>query len=118
MSDKSCDPDIENMSVTELKQSLQKARDIVREIFKPKSHDVCWFHNELSQILPEEVKLETILPPEIEFKRNCDRFNQFVRGKCPSYNSRLTEKQQKDWDEIVKTARRRRDDLRSGCRRA
>jgi len=105
MSDKSCDPDIENMSLDELKQSLQKARDLVRDIFKPKGHNACWFHSELAEILPEKVELNTILPPEIEFKRNCDRFNDYVRDKAPTFNTKLSEKQQKQWDEIVKTAR-------------
>ena len=105
MSEKSCDPDIEKMSIAELKSSLQRARDLARQILNPKGHNACWFHSELTEILPEKVELNTILPPEIEFKRNCDRFNDFVRDKCPTYDSRLTEKYQQAWDTVVKTAK-------------
>jgi len=65
------DEDIENLTIEQLKAEVLKLREGIRKHRDCSGHDLCWYHPELWNLLPEKVTPAPEVPDIPEFIHNC-----------------------------------------------
>lgn len=70
------DDDIKLMCVEELRAEILKLRYAIRRHRDSSGHDLCWYHPELWDVLPEKVEPKPEVPPTEEFLHHCRLYRE------------------------------------------
>lgn len=65
------DSDLETMSAADLKTEVRRLRSAIRAHRDSSGHDLCWYHPELWNLLPEKTDPKVAVPPWPQFMRGC-----------------------------------------------
>jgi hypothetical protein len=76
------DPDLHAMTVFELRTEVAKLREGIRRHRDCSGHDLCWFHPELWNLLPERNVPTPEVPPLPEFVAKCVEFRLSLEKKA------------------------------------
>lgn len=68
--------DLDQMSVEELKLEVIKLRQGIRTHRDASGHDLCWYHPELWNLLPETSTQLPVIPETCEFLENCVKYRK------------------------------------------
>lgn len=79
----SSDPDfdVEFMDRVQLKTEIRKLRAGIRKHRDSNGHDLCWFHPELWDLLPDKITPSPNVPSFCEFIQNCAKFRESLESK-------------------------------------
>lgn len=70
------DDDLELKSEVELIAEIKKLRNAIRKHRDSQSHDLCWYHPEMWNLLPESVLIDKNTPEWCEFMKNCATYRK------------------------------------------
>jgi hypothetical protein len=70
------DDDLQSMSNAELVTEIQRLRKGIRTHRDARGHDLCWFHPELWNLLPEQGSSPLEVPAWPEFMEGCVKYRQ------------------------------------------
>lgn len=70
------DLDLELMSLEKLKAEAKKLRAGIRKHRDATGHDLCWFHPELWNLLPDKIEPKPQVPPKDEFLHHCKLYRE------------------------------------------
>ena len=70
------DIDIQFMSRLALKSEIKKLRNAIRKHRDSSGHDLCWYHPELWELLPEKMIPSPEVPAFCEFIQNCAKYRE------------------------------------------
>ncbi len=70
------DEDLKNMSHEKLIEEVKKLRQGIRKHRDSSGHDLCWFHPQLWNLLPERYDQTLSIPDWPEFMEGCVRFRK------------------------------------------
>ncbi len=77
------DEDLKNMSRDELVEEIKKLRKGIRTHRDSTGHDLCWFHPDLWNLLPEKYTPEISVPDWPQFMEGCVRFRKSLDEQLP-----------------------------------
>lgn len=75
------DDDLDTMSAQQLKTEILKLRTGIRQHRDCSGHDLCWYHPELWDLLPEKVTPTPEVPDIPEFIHNCVKYRLTLCGE-------------------------------------
>lgn len=78
------DEDLKNMTQEELILEVKKLRDAIREHRDSTLHDLCWYHPEMWNLLPEKSDKIPTVPRWPEFMQGCIKFRQSLDEQAAS----------------------------------
>lgn len=70
------DDDLNAMTREELLAEVKKLRSAIREHRDSTLHDLCWYHPEMWQLLPEKTEPTPTVPQWPQFMRGCIKYRQ------------------------------------------
>jgi hypothetical protein len=70
------DKDLERMGKEDLIREVKKLRQAIREHRDSSGHELCWYHPELWNLLPEQVTPVPEVPVWPQFIKGCIAFRQ------------------------------------------
>ena len=77
------DGDLQGMSREELMAEAQRLRDAIRTHRDSASHELCWHHPQLWNLLPEKLAPDIAVPEWPQFLRGCIRYRQSLDEQQP-----------------------------------
>lgn len=77
------DADLEDMNIEQLRTELRTLRAGVRAHRDSSGHDLCWFHPQLWELLPETERADIEVPEWPVFLRGCLAFRQSLDAELP-----------------------------------
>ncbi len=77
------DEDLEKMTRGELVEEVKKLRQGIRAHRDSTGHDLCWFHPDLWNLLPEKYDLEISVPDWPQFMEGCVRYRRSLDEQLP-----------------------------------
>ena len=77
------DADLEDMDAARLRAELRTLRAGVRAHRDSSGHDLCWFHPQLWELLPETERADIEVPEWPVFLRGCLAFRQSLDAELP-----------------------------------
>lgn len=81
--DAALDADLQHMSAAQLADEVRRLRAGIRAHRDSSGHDLCWYHPQLWQLLPEQVQPSPEVPDWPQFMRGCIRYRQSLDAQCP-----------------------------------
>jgi hypothetical protein len=78
---KGIDGDLESMTSKQLKEEVKKLRAGIRAHRDSSGHDLCWYHPELWNLLPDKVDPKPAIPPTDEFLHHCKLYCESLNKK-------------------------------------
>jgi len=85
------DTDISKMTKDQLVAEIKKLRNAIRQHRDCSGHDLCWFHPDLWNVLPEHRNVKIEVPEWSSFMEGCVRYRKSLDEQLPSA-SRTSEK--------------------------
>lgn len=70
------DDDLNAMTREELLDEVKKLRAAIREHRDSTLHDLCWYHPEMWQLLPEKTQPKPTVPQWPQFMQGCIKYRQ------------------------------------------
>lgn len=77
------DEDAGKMTREALVSEVLRLRAGIRAHRDSTGHDLCWYHPELWDLLPEQVDPEVAVPPWPQFLRGCVRYRESLDQELP-----------------------------------
>lgn len=77
------DDDLDMMDRDALAAEVRRLRDGIRRHRDSSGHDLCWYHPQLSGLLPEPIDPEVAVPPWPKFMRGCVAFRSSLDRELP-----------------------------------
>lgn len=77
------DDDLKVLSRNQLIEEVKRLRAGVRNHRDISGHDLCWYHPELWNLLPERVDPDIAVPPWPKFLRGCVAFRSSLDKELP-----------------------------------
>ena len=77
------DADLGAKSKDELIAEVRKLRAGIRAHRDASGHDLCWYHPELWDLLPEKTQAKPRVPEWPQFLRGCMQYRQSLDEQCP-----------------------------------
>lgn len=77
------DEDLEGMSPPQLVAEVRRLRDGIRKHRDSTSHELCWHHPALWELLSEKTDSVPIVPTWPEFIRGCVKYRQSLDDQAP-----------------------------------
>lgn len=74
------DNDLDSMNVEQLKAEVLKLRVGIRKHRDCSGHELCWYHPELWDLLPEKIEPKPEIPELPEFIQNCVKYRLTLTG--------------------------------------
>ncbi len=78
------DKDLEYMTHDELIEEIKKLRQGIRKHRDSSGHDLCWFHPDLWNLLPEKYDPKISVPDWPQFMAGCVRFRKSLDEQLPN----------------------------------
>lgn len=78
------DEDLQKMTVEQLVREVKRLRQGIREHRDSSGHDLCWYHPELWNLLPEKIEPDPEVPVWPEFMTGCIRYRQSLDNRPPN----------------------------------
>ena len=78
------DTDLETMSREDLIAEVRKLRVGIREHRDSTGHELCWFHPDLWNLLPEKTDPLPTVPEWPKFMEGCVRYRQSLDRQIPN----------------------------------
>lgn len=78
------DNDLDQMSREELIAEVKKLRNGIRQHRDSTGHDLCWYHPDLWQLLPEKTDPLPSVPEWPKFMEGCVRYRQSLDRQAPN----------------------------------
>lgn len=75
------DEDLDKMTMDELRDEVKKLRTGIRKHRDCSGHDLCWYHPELWELLPEKIEPKPEVPELPEFIQNCVKYRLTLCGE-------------------------------------
>lgn len=92
------DDDLNQMSHDDLISEIKKLRDGIRKHRDCSGHNLCWYHPDLWNLLPEKYDPEISVPDWPLFMEGCIRFRRSLDEQLP--NALRTEEHFKETDRL------------------
>ncbi|MGV6873848.1 hypothetical protein ACUSIJ_14320 [Pseudochelatococcus sp. B33] len=70
------DDDLNELTCDQLIAEIRRLRDGIRTHRDSSGHDLCWYHPQLWELLPEKVSPEVAVPPWPKFMRGCVAYRE------------------------------------------
>ncbi len=77
------DDDLKQMTYEELIEEVQKLRGAIRKHRDSSGHNLCWFHPDLWNLLPEKYDVKIEVPQWPQFMEGCIRFRKLLDEQNP-----------------------------------
>lgn len=77
------DDDLDAMDRDMLVAEVKKLRAGVRAYRDTTGHDLCWYHPDLRNLLPEKIEPAIAVPPWERFMRSCIHYRQSLDEQAP-----------------------------------
>lgn len=77
------DQDLEGLSREQLLAEVKKLRAAIRAHRDSSAHELCWYHPQLWNLLPEPVDPAIAVPPWPKFMRGCVRYRESLDRQRP-----------------------------------
>ncbi len=77
------DEDLKNMGPGELLAEIKKLRRGIRKHRDSTGHNLCWFHPDLWNLLPEKYDMKISVPDWPQFMEGCVRFRKSLDDQLP-----------------------------------
>lgn len=77
------DEDLKDMTREELIEEVKKLRQGIRKHRDSSGHDLCWFHPDLWNLLPEKYDTSISVPDWPQFMEGCVRFRKSLDEQLP-----------------------------------
>jgi len=77
------DKDLGVMTREQLIKEVEKLRAGIRQHRDAFGHDLCWYHPQLWDLLPEKVEHQPIVPDWPQFMRGCVKYRESLDVQCP-----------------------------------
>jgi len=77
------DADINDMNTDELIAEVKKLRNAIRQHRDCSGHDLCWFHPDLWNVLPEKSNVAIEVPEWSKFMEGCVRYRKSLDEQLP-----------------------------------
>ena len=85
------DDDIFELSISQLREEIQRTRKALRAFRDKSGHELCWLNRgELFRVLPEHKDIEPVIPPRHEFLRECSKYQETLELVKPCNQYRVT----------------------------
>lgn len=78
------DNDLENMTYDELIAEVKKLREGIRKHRDSSGHNLCWFHPDLWNLLPEKYETKIEVPDWPQFMEGCVRYRKSLDEQNPN----------------------------------
>jgi len=78
------DNDLEALSREELIKEVERLRGAIRVHRDSSGHDLCWYHPDMWNLLPEAVDLIPGVPAWPQFMRGCIHYRQSLDEQLPN----------------------------------
>lgn len=76
------DKDLEEMTSKQLLEEAKKLRAAIRAHRDTSLHDLCWYHPEMWNLLPESAGAPPVVPEWPQFMQGCIRYRQSLDEQC------------------------------------
>ena len=77
------DDDLKGMVREELEEEIIRLREGIRQHRDSSGHDLCWFHPDLWNLLPEQKDAPITIPAWPQFMRGCVAYRQSLERELP-----------------------------------
>lgn len=77
------DEDLKDLTREELIEEVKKLRQGIRKHRDSSGHDLCWFHPDLWNLLPEKYDTSISVPDWPQFMEGCVRFRKSLDEQLP-----------------------------------
>jgi len=77
------DIDLQHLTREQLIAEVQRLRDAIRGHRDASGHELCWFHPDLWNLLPEQVHAAPSVPDWPQFLQGCIRYRQSLDAQLP-----------------------------------
>lgn len=78
------DNDLETMTKEELIAEVRKLRAGIRNHRDATEHELCWYHPDLWNLLPEKVSPEILVPEWSKFMNGCIQYRKSLDEQAPN----------------------------------
>ena len=78
------DNDLETMTKEELIAEVRKLRAGIRSHRDATEHELCWYHPDLWNLLPEKVSPEILVPEWSKFMNGCIQYRKSLDEQAPN----------------------------------
>ena len=78
------DNDLETMTKEELIAEVMKLRAGIRNHRDATGHELCWYHPDLWNLLPEKVSPEILVPEWSKFMNGCIQYRKSLDEQAPN----------------------------------
>ncbi|HNE04889.1 MAG TPA: hypothetical protein PLT08_10255 [Anaerolineales bacterium] len=78
------DNDLETMTKEELIAEVRKLRAGIRNHRDATGHELCWYHPDLWNLLPEKVSPEILVPEWSKFMNGCIQYRKSLDEQAPN----------------------------------
>lgn len=78
------DNDLETMTKEELIAEVMKLRASIRNHRDATGHELCWYHPDLWNLLPEKVSPEILVPEWSKFMNGCIQYRKSLDEQAPN----------------------------------
>jgi hypothetical protein len=75
------DDDLQALTTEQLQQEVKRLRAGIRKHRDCSGHDLCWYHPELWNLLPEKLEPKPEIPATEEFLQCCKLYRQSLDHK-------------------------------------
>ena len=77
------DDDLKGMIREQLEEEIVRLREGIRQHRDSSGHDLCWFHPDLWNLLPEQKETPITIPAWPQFMRGCVAYRQSLERELP-----------------------------------
>ena len=77
------DTDLQNMTREQLIAEVEKLRNAIRKHRDCSGHDLCWFHPDLWNLLPEKYEINVSIPKWDKFMEGCIHYRKSLDEQLP-----------------------------------
>lgn len=90
MTDKDPDMDVQFLDRQQMKEEIKRLRNAIRKHRDSTGHELCWYHPELWNLLPEQKNSPIEVPNFCEFIQNCAAYRKSLERPTPDWNGFIT----------------------------
>jgi hypothetical protein len=77
------DQDLQHMSPEELLAEAKKMREAIRKHRDSQLHELCWYHPEMWNLLPDKKEVRPSVPKRDQFLRGCQIYRDSLDKDIP-----------------------------------
>ncbi|MFK8266724.1 hypothetical protein [Capnocytophaga cynodegmi] len=81
---KEMDEDLQQMTREQLISEVEKLRNAIRKHRDCSEHDLCWFHPDLWNLLPEKYEVDISVPQWDKFMQGCIQYRKSLDKQLPN----------------------------------